>query len=46
MTAYGQAGLSLCWLHIPHCWKFYVAAHMVSPLVAILKHLKPYLPKY
>ena len=24
---YAQAGLSLCWLHIPHCWKSHVAAH-------------------
>ena len=23
-----QAGLSLCWSHIPHCWKFHVAAHI------------------
>ena len=21
---YGQAGLSLCWSHIPHCWKSHV----------------------
>ena len=26
--AYEQAGLSLCWLHIPHCWKSHVAAQM------------------
>ena len=26
--AYAQAGLSLCWSHIPHCWKSFVAAHM------------------
>ena len=25
--AYAQAGLSLCWSHIPHCWKSYVASH-------------------
>ena len=24
---YAQAGLSLCWSHIPQCWKSYVAAH-------------------
>ena len=22
-----ETGLSLCWLHIPHCWKAHVAAH-------------------
>ena len=27
--AYAQAGLNLCWLHIPHCWKSHVAAHML-----------------
>ena len=26
---YGQAGMSLCWLHIPHCWKSHVAAHII-----------------
>ena len=26
--AYPQAGLSLCWLHIPHCWKSHDAAHL------------------
>ena len=26
--AYAQAGLSLCWSHIPHCWKSHDAAHM------------------
>ena len=26
--AYAQAGLSLCWSHIPHCWKSQVTAHM------------------
>ena len=26
--AYAQAGLSLCWLHIPHCWKSHVTAHI------------------
>ena len=25
---YAQAGLRLCWSHIPHCWKSHVAAHM------------------
>ena len=27
--AYAQAGLSLCWSHIPHCWKSHVSAHIV-----------------
>ena len=27
-SEYAQAGLRLCWLHIPHCWKSHVAAHM------------------
>ena len=26
--AYAQADLSLCWSHIPHCWKSHVAAHI------------------
>ena len=26
--AYAQAGLSLCWSHVPHCWKSHVAAQM------------------
>ena len=26
---YAQAGLSLCWPHIPHCWKSRVAAHFL-----------------
>ena len=25
---YVQAGLSLCWSHIPHCWKSHVGAHI------------------
>ena len=28
--AYAQAGLSLCWPHIPHCWKSHVAAYIYS----------------
>ena len=27
--AFAQADLRLCRLHIPHCWKYRVAAHMV-----------------
>ena len=23
-----QAGLRLCWSHIPHCWKSHFAAHL------------------
>ena len=26
--AYVQADLSLCWSHIPHCWKSHVLAHI------------------
>ena len=26
--AYTQAGLSLCWSHIPHCWKSHAMAHI------------------
>ena len=26
--AYAQAGLSLCWSHIPHCWKSYATDHL------------------
>ena len=28
LRVYVQAGLSLCWPHIPHCWKSHVAAQM------------------
>ena len=28
VCAYAQAGLSLCWLHIPHCWKSHAKAQM------------------
>ena len=28
--AYVQAGLSLCWSHIPHCWKSHAAAHIIA----------------
>ena len=28
--AYAQAGLSLCWSHIPHCWKSNPMTHIVS----------------
>ena len=26
--AYAQADLSLCWSHIPNCWKFHALAHL------------------
>ena len=26
--AYAQAGLSLCWSHISHCWKSHVVAQL------------------
>ena len=25
---YAQAGLSLCWSYMPHCWKSHVVAHI------------------
>ena len=28
LSAYAQAGLSLCWSHIPHCWKSHVTAQI------------------
>ena len=28
--AYAQAGLSLCWSHIPHCWKSHVVAQILN----------------
>ena len=33
--AYAQAGLSLCWSHIPHCWKSHVMAQMFLRVVEI-----------
>ena len=33
---YAQAGLSLCWSHIPHCWKSHVTAHMIKCIYNIL----------
>ena len=27
--AYAQAGLSLCWSHIPHCWKSHATAYSI-----------------
>ena len=31
--AYEQAGLSICWSQIQHCWKSHVAAHMWYKMV-------------
>ena len=28
VCAYAQAGLSLCWSHIPNCWKSHATAHI------------------
>ena len=28
VCVYAQAGLSLCWPHIPHCWKSHVTAQL------------------
>ena len=30
--AYAQAGLSLCWSHIPKCWKSHATAHIFSSI--------------
>ena len=30
-----QAGLSLCWSHIPHCWKSHAAAHLLFVIAPI-----------
>ena len=32
-----QAGLSLCWVHIPHCWKSCVAAQVIYTQVLIFR---------
>ena len=29
---YAQAGLSLCWSDLPHCWKSHVTVHIVFSL--------------
>ena len=34
--AYAQADLSLCWSHIPHCWKSHVVAHYSNDFVILL----------
>ena len=31
--AYAQAGLRLCWSHIPDCWKSHALAHVLEPHV-------------
>ena len=28
VSAYAQADLSLCWSHIPHCWKSHALVHL------------------
>ena len=35
--AYAQAGLSLCWSHIPHCWK----SHATAQLWPLASHKAP-----
>ena len=41
--AYAQAGLSLCWSHIPHCWKSHattqIRLHQCSPQYLLKKFL-------
>ena len=41
--AYAQADLRLCWSHIPHCCKSYVAAQMSSAVSSAYVILKPIL---
>ena len=41
--AYAQAGLSLCWSHIPHCWKSHVSAHIGLIIILVLAYIFPYL---
>ena len=33
VCAYAQAGLSLCWSHIPNCWKSHALAQILSKLL-------------
>ena len=40
---YVQAGLSLCWSHIPHCWKSHVKAHMCINIYIGLQKLQKYI---
>ena len=35
-----QADLSLCWSHIPHCWKSHVTAHMKMLIFPKNNHTK------
>ena len=35
-----QAGLSLCWSHIPHCWESLAAAHIKLLAKALAESLK------
>ena len=39
--AYAQADLSLCWSHIPHCWKSRVTAHIFDTCCQHLFYIKP-----
>ena len=36
-----QAGLSLCWSHIPHCCKSHVVAHIWTSLLLFREMLRP-----
>ena len=37
--AYAQAGLSICWSHIPHCWKSHVTAQLFSiAIISTFQH--------
>ena len=39
--AYAQAGLSLCWSHIPHCLKSHVMAHIICKCTFLLSSFNP-----
>ena len=41
--AYAQAGLSLCWSHMPHYWKSHIAAHIYIFKVQLLQKRLPFL---
>ena len=35
-----QADLSLCWSHIPHCWKSHVAAQILNKMGILIRPSK------
>ena len=36
---YAQAGLSLCWSHLPHSWKSHVAAQVFKAFGKVIEHI-------